>query len=122
MIQAACGILQSRLHVLPFQIGHFFKDLLGAQAGRQQIKHVNYSNSHATDTRLPATLLGVDRYSIRQIRHNSLQPRNCHAVNIPLLPTSFNRGFPDTGQSQSAPNGYMKSVNRVAPSHERLWR
>ncbi len=71
MIQVTCGILQSCLQVLSFEIRHFFEDSFGRQPSREQSKDIDHSNSHASNTWAPATQVRIDRYSVHQVRQVS---------------------------------------------------
>ena len=62
MIDGPRRVLQARLQVVEFESGNFRNDFSGIQPGGEQIEHIRYADSHITDARTPAALLGLHRH------------------------------------------------------------
>jgi len=70
MVKLSRRIDQRRLQIARLKIGHLVEDLLGRQAGREEVKHVRHPDPHAPDTRAAATLRGI----VRNPCHNFVHP------------------------------------------------
>ena len=58
-IARLCGVLQGRLQVQGFQVGHLGQNLLGGEAGGEKLEHVGHADAHAANAGPAATLARV---------------------------------------------------------------
>ena len=53
------GVLQGRLQVGGFEVGHLGQHLLGAEAGGEELKHVGHADAHAANAGPAAALARI---------------------------------------------------------------
>jgi hypothetical protein len=63
------GVKESRFQIVRFEVWHLFEYLLGAQAGGEQVEHVNHADSHAAYAWASAALLRVNGDSFKKVSH-----------------------------------------------------
>jgi hypothetical protein len=69
MTEALARIAQTGLDIFRLEIWEFSQNLSGRKPRCQQLQHVNDTNAHPAHAGLPATLFGVDSYSLSEFRH-----------------------------------------------------
>ena len=67
-------VLQNRIDIFHFKIGHLVEDLLLRQARTEKIQNIRHTNSHSTNARTPTTLVWIYGYSLARIHTPILHP------------------------------------------------
>lgn len=69
MVKPSAGVSQASRDVLSLEIRKLTENLLWREPGSQEVEDVNDANPHAADAGAAPALLGVDGYSVSQVRH-----------------------------------------------------